>query len=325
MMYSLFLTLTPRQPWLKGDMAAEDLNEEIPSIPRPINKWVVIVAALLPCTLSWAAEPLTIIENCIIVPTDWADRDSFLVRTPDKTEFTVRLYGADCLEWHVTDATDERRLRAQRRYFGITAIDPDSRKAISSAKGFRESAAKSVIDALSEPFTIHTTFADARGDGRYKRIYAFVTTSQGADLASDLVRSGLARAFGVSRETHDGRSQDEYRAHLADLELQAASARRGIWSKTNWESLPDERKAQRSEDEELAIAVGDAQLAPGELVDPNTSASDELMQLPDIGDALANRIIEHRPFHAQVDLLNVPGIGPGTLAKILPHLKLPNL
>lgn len=269
------------------------------------------------------AKPLTRIDGCVLVPTEWADGDSFLVRTPDQREFTVRLYGADCLEWHVTDASDERRLRAQRRYFGITGIDPDPRKAIGIAKDFGESAAKQARKVLAEPFTIHTAFSDARGDGRYERIYAFVTTSEGADLASELVRIGLARAFGVSRETYDGRSQDEYRAHLDDLELQAASARRGIWSLTNWETLPEERRAQRSEDEELAIALGTAPLAAGQRVDPNRAARDELMQLPGIGEELANRIIEHRPYALPEDLRNVPGIGPATLGKIRPHLVFP--
>jgi len=170
----------------------------------PLTKSAIAGAALLLSCMASAAEPLTTIENCILVPTEWADGDSFLVRTPDKDEFTVRLYGADCLESHVMDATDERRLRAQRRYFGITSIDPDVRVAVKIAKSFGESAQQFTSTALSKPFSIHTAFSDARGDGKHKRIYAFVTTGQGTDLASDLVQAGLARAFGVARETQKG-------------------------------------------------------------------------------------------------------------------------
>jgi endonuclease YncB( thermonuclease family) len=38
----------------------------------------------------------------------WADGDSFEVQTADGSSHTLRLYGADCIEWHVTDETDAR-------------------------------------------------------------------------------------------------------------------------------------------------------------------------------------------------------------------------
>jgi len=50
-----------------------------------------------------AATGLTTLTGCVMVATDWADGDSFCVRFPDGREQTVRLYGADCLEWHVND------------------------------------------------------------------------------------------------------------------------------------------------------------------------------------------------------------------------------
>ena len=53
---------------------------------------------------------LTSFAGCRFVPATWADGDSFSVRFPDETEQTVRLYGVDCIEWHVTDETDARRL-----------------------------------------------------------------------------------------------------------------------------------------------------------------------------------------------------------------------
>lgn len=45
---------------------------------------------------------------------------------------------------------------------------------------------------------MHTAEADARGDANFKRVYAFVVTSDGKDVAEELVRMGLARAYGTS-------------------------------------------------------------------------------------------------------------------------------
>lgn len=47
------------------------------------------------------------------------------------------------------------------------------------------------------------------------------------------------------------------------------------------------------------------------------------MQLPGIGEEMANRIIEGRPYAKKSDLLNVPGIGPKMLEKLAPFLALP--
>ena len=175
---------------------------------------------------------------------------------------------------------------------------------------------------LKEPFTVTTAFADARGDGRFKRIYAFVETSSGEDLASLLVSRGLARAFGVCRRRSMNISADEYRERLKDLELKAATAEKGIWAFTDWDALPGERRAEREEEEELALARKSA-IPPPLSIDPNTANRDLLMQLPGIGEQLANRIIESRasgPYRQANDLLRITGIGTGTLKKLQPFL-----
>jgi len=150
------------------------------------------------------ADGLEHFENVKLVPTEWADGDSFLARFPDGEERTLRLYGADCIEWHIGDETDARRLRAQRRYFGITGVGGSPSASIELATGLGEKAASATRELLAKPFAVHTAFADARGDGRYKRYYAFVTTSAGKDLAQELVARGLARAFGVYRAAPGG-------------------------------------------------------------------------------------------------------------------------
>ncbi len=270
-----------------------------------------------------AQKGLQRFENCQLIKTDWADGDSFRVKNVEGKQFTLRLYGVDCLESHVHDDTDARRLRAQRRYFGIAGFGGGAATSIAEAKRLGKEAGRFVAEELAEPFAVITAFADARGDGRYKRYYGFVITSEGDDLAEQLVRLGHARAFGVNRSTNDGRSRDEYRAHLKDVEVQAAIRGVGIWKITDWEALPKERQAEREEAAELELAKGTPPpLDSDQKISLNSAPRDVIMRLPGIGEGLANRIIEARPFKSIGAVTEVDGIGAGRLAKIRPFLTL---
>lgn len=283
---------------------------------RGMNRLVTLLVVLLSMPCLMAAE-LESIPNCKLVPTEWADGDSFLIETPEGQKHSVRLYGIDCIEMRAGDESDARRLRSQRRYFGITGFGDDHVKSIELAKSYGQLAKDEMMKLLAKPFTVHTAFADGRGDGKYKRIYAFIELSSGEDLGATLVAKGLARAYGVSRSTYKGQSRDEMRASLADLELQAAKRGLGVWEKTDWEKLPEERRIEREEEESLALAVdGGGKLPEGAKVNINTAARDELMLLPGIGETMANRIIEGRPFKRVEDLTKVSGIGDGTLEKL---------
>ena len=55
------------------------------------------------------------------------------------------------------------------------------------------SAAEYVRQALTQPFTIHTSYAQAPGRSALVRYYAFVETHDGHDLAHLLIEQGLAR------------------------------------------------------------------------------------------------------------------------------------
>jgi endonuclease YncB( thermonuclease family) len=268
--------------------------------------------------LAQPASGLITTENVTLIPTGWADGDSFRVKFPDGKEHTVRLYGADCMEWHVTGDTDARRLRAQRRYFGISGYGDSAADSITLAKSLGEEASKMVKEKLSRPFRIHTSFADARGDARYSRIYAFVTTSDGEDLAALLVTQGLARAFGVYRSTPDGLSRGDYESQLQDAELLAARNGSGAWEFTDWSDFTHQRRDQRLEDAESQLALGNIPTA--EPLDVNSAAVAELMQIPGIGKVTANAIIESRPYETLDDLVRARGIGASTLEKIRPYL-----
>ncbi|MBC7223327.1 MAG: helix-hairpin-helix domain-containing protein [Anaerolineae bacterium] len=63
---------------------------------------------------------------------------------------------------------------------------------------------------------------------------------------------------------------------------------------------------------------------PSGLVDVNAATPAQLEALPGIGPALAQRIVEHRPYRTVDDLLEVPGIGPATLEKIRPLVTVGN-
>ena len=56
---------------------------------------IFLFAIVLLVSRGFAAEPLTKLEGCTFVPAEWADGDSFSIRTSDGKEHTLRLYGAD--------------------------------------------------------------------------------------------------------------------------------------------------------------------------------------------------------------------------------------
>ncbi len=261
-----------------------------------------------------AQEPLQSLEGCRYVATDWADGDSFAVRLPDGRETVLRLYFVDCLETDVADVTGKRRLREQARYFGVEDFG--------IARQFGVEAKRRVAEILAEPFTVHTSFSKAPGRSGSPRHYAFITLSGGRDLGEWLVEAGLARAFGFGRSRPDGTKRDDWQAELEDAELSAALLGRGLWKHCEPEKLVAMRREQREELRALE-AIDDAfTLAPlEEPVDLNTASLEELVRTG-LRESLADEVIKRRPFRTIEQLDDVPGIGPATLAKVRPYLKI---
>jgi len=280
----------------------------------------ILVALLLLTVGGMYASNLEQFDECRLLQVAWSDGNSFPVLFPDGSELSIRLYGVDALETKINDSTLARRLRAQRRYFGISDYGGSPAHSIRLAKTLGQEAKDLVEQLLAKPFTVYTSFSDGRGSNKYSRVYAFVVTHEGEDLATQLVREGLARAFGVYRSSPDGLHREEYRSSLQDAELVAARSSVGIWRYTDWGALPRERRAQRLEETEDAIAMGRLPLEG--TVSINRASAEELAALPGIGPTLARRIIASRPFLTIEELLRVSGIGEKTFSSIEPFLEL---
>ena len=69
-----------------------------------------------------------------------------------------------------------------------------------------------------------------------------------------------------------------------------------------------------------------SRVVPVLLVDPNTAPASVLEALPHVGPSLARRLIEQReirPFESIEELrLRVRGLGPATMARLAPHLRI---
>jgi len=257
---------------------------------------------------SYAAD-LQMFSNAKLINNPANDGDSFLVEVNGKS-FRVRLYFVDCPETSVNSKSDAQRVREQARYFGLTSAE--------RIIHFGNEAKTFVEHVLDKPFTVYTAFASALGRSAKGRVYAFITTADGDDLASLLVQNGLARTHGMGRKTPNGIPRNEMIERLRDLETSAMLKRVGIWSESNPDRIAELRAKQRSEERKLQEIKNQATKAKSSqgLLDLNTATEKELQSIKGISPILAKRIIAGRPYKTVDDLLKVKGIGPKKLEKI---------
>lgn len=103
--------------------------------------------------------------------------------------------------------------------------------------------------------------------------------------------------------------------HLALRPAPAGPSTRGSFqsaaSVADWERSPETTKR--------------APAASAGIVDLNTATAAELEALPEVGPALARRIVDHRRVHGRFGsvsaLQDVPGIGPATLERLRPRVR----
>jgi DNA uptake protein ComE-like DNA-binding protein len=237
------------------------------------------------------------------------DGDSFLVQAGER-QLHLRLYFVDCPEVNVTTDADAKRLREQAGYFGLTNVT----QVVAAGAEAKTFTAKQ----LAKPFTVYTAFSDALGRSPTQRFYAFIVTTEGKDLASELVERGFARAFGAKRSAPDGTASATTEKRLRDLESRAMLKREGLWKNTDPDEIVRQREAQREAENDLKDVrrqVSDAQTPTG-LIDLNKASSRDLQSLPGVGPALAGRIIAGRPYKSVDDLIYVRGVGPSLMEKI---------
>jgi competence ComEA-like helix-hairpin-helix protein len=266
---------------------------------------VLMFGGILP---SFSAD-LQMFSNGRLINDPANDGDSFLAEAKGKS-FHMRLYFVDCPETLIAFKSDAQRVREQTRYFGLS----DATRTIH----FGNEAKIFVDHVLVKPFTIHTAFANALGGSSKGRVYGFVTTADGNDLASLLVKNGFARAYGIGRETPDSVPLAEMIERLRDLETSAMLKRVGIWSESNPDRIAELRAKQRIEDQEFKELQSQVKKdpSPQSLLDLNTATEKELQSIKGIGPVLAQRIIAGRPYRTVDDLLKVKGIGPKSLENI---------
>jgi competence protein ComEA len=257
----------------------------------------VVLALGFALTHFVAAATLSTLSNVQFVTAASYDGDSFHARS-GPTQLVVRLYAVDCPESSASSLTLSR-VREQMRYFGHT------NPALTVTYGAK--AAAFTRRTLARPFTLHTVFASALGSSQGGRVYAFVTTADGDDLGALLVQNGLARVRGLCRPAPDGASSEELADRLADAEVAAILARRGVWSVSDPDVLVVLRAAERAEAQTLAAlhqAIRDA--APP--VNVNAASVEELQKLRGVGVKRAELIVRHRPYKSLDDLVAVKGV-----------------
>lgn len=163
----------------------------------------------------------TKLTDCRLIPHDSNDGDSFHVMAKDGKRYIFRIYCADTPESDMYPLV-EQRIREQEEYFGLGTRD---------VLRVGKDATAFTANALRRPFTVMTRFEDARGSSRQPRYYAFVITSDGADLSHLLVANGLARAYGMPVALNPSNNPNVFRS-LDALQSTARSRRLGAWART---------------------------------------------------------------------------------------------
>lgn len=166
---------------------------------------------LIHCFLAFLIAPLCtaeeekwkVFEGCTLIENEANDGDSFHVAYLNRS-YIFRLYWVDAPE---TDNRYPDRLRSQATDMGISEQDviPLGNEATNFTRKI-----------LQKPFTVYTTYEDARGASTKKRYYAMVETEQGF-LSQALIENGFARIKGWQPDPPGPLSRRTYNMRLAGI------------------------------------------------------------------------------------------------------------
>jgi len=240
-----------------------------------------------------------VLDGCRLVTNAIVDGDSFHVLRQGR-EYIFRLYFVDTPEG---DSNLVERARDQAAYFGI--LPNDIPRAAKAASQFTREMLSGV------EFTVITRWQNAMGRSSLARFYAVVLVN-GRNLAEELVARGHARIHGLRANWPDGSPSTTFINKLKNLELTARMHKRGIW---------DETKFPRDTGTVALSNVSTNASTVAALVEINSASYEELQKLPGIGKKLAERIMAHRPYENVDDLGKVSGIGPLTLKRLKPLIR----
>ena len=185
-------------------------------------KFLTLLAAVSVSLLleNAAAQDWEKLQNCRLAPDQYMDGDSFHVLHDGKNHI-FRLYFVDCAE---TDASFPQRIADQMEDFGLA-----NEKAVLAAG---EKAKEFTKKMLSGQFTVLTKWENARGNSRQPRNYAVILVGN-KNLAEELTRAGLARAYGMPTDYPDATRTKSFKDNLRRLQANAIRQKVGAFAGTS--------------------------------------------------------------------------------------------
>lgn len=164
------------------------------------------------------------LEECQFIEGQFSDGDSVEAEHRGR-RYIFRLYFVDAIE-KVPES--KARRAGQAKYFDLKGPETEAR-ALQTA----DAAARYTREQLRKPFTVYTRWEKVSARDDNPSLRAFITTSEGDDLATNLVREGLALILSGRKSTTDhpeGRPVDETLRDLRRAETEAHVAARGAWA-----------------------------------------------------------------------------------------------